>query len=518
MPRLAGLTLIPCLMLLLSSTNLASAHGVGETYNLPVPLWLYLFGAAAAVVVSFVLVAVFVGESGGRSGYPRFDLVRRRWFRATLASAPVRAALRLLSVALFVLAVVSGLVGTQNPGFNFAPTFIWVVWWVGLSLFTALVGNLWPLVNPWKVLFDTADSLARKFGATDGIEGSVPYPRRLGMWPALAVYFGFVSLEVAFEGSPQPAILALLVLVYSVVTWTGMGVFGVDTWLRRADPFSLLFGVLARFAPTEVRVTDRGVCRDCSGDCAAPAEDCVNCYECFAWAEPADRELALRPWAVGLLRPERPAADRLAFVVFMLASVTFDGLAVTSVWSDTAWRIAGAFGAGPPGPAVHMLGLFALTAAFFGIFLGAIAVVRRMAGGTRLLVVAGTFAYSLVPIALAYQFAHYYTLLLIGGQAIIPLLSDPFGWRWDLFGTASYRVNTGLVGAAFVWYSQIAAIILGHAIAVYLAHLSALRLFPSSRSVQRSQYPLLLVMVLYTVTSLWVLSQPIVVERALVGG
>ena len=302
-------------MLLLGSTNLASAHGVGETYDLPVPLWLYLFGAAAAVVVSFVLVAVFVGGGDAPRRYPRLDLLRRRWFRATLASAPVRAALRLLSVALFVLTVVSGLVGTQQPAFNFAPTFIWVVWWVGLSLFTALVGNLWPLVNPWKVLFDTADSLARKLGATDGIEGSVPYPRRLGMWPALAVYFGFVSLEVAFEGSPQPAILALLVLVYSVVTWVGMGLFGSDTWLRRADPFSLLFGVLARFAPTEVRVTDRGVCRDCSGDCAAPADDCVNCYECFAWAEPTDRELALRPWAVGLLRPERPAADRLAFVV-----------------------------------------------------------------------------------------------------------------------------------------------------------------------------------------------------------
>jgi hypothetical protein len=115
-----------------------------------------------------------------------------------------------------------------------------------------------------------------------------------------------------------------------------------------------------------------------------------------------------------------------------------------------------------------------------------------------------------VSIAIAYQVAHYYTYLLIQGQAIIALLSDPFGWGWNLFGTAGYKINAALVGADFVWYSQVALIVAGHVIAVYLAHVTALRLMRNQRLAVRSQYPMLALMILYTVFSLWILSQPIV--------
>ena len=123
------------------------------------------------------------------------------------------------------------------------------------------------------------------------------------------------------------------------------------------------------------------------------------------------------------------------------------------------------------------------------------------------------FVYSLVPIALAYQIAHYYTLLLVQGQGIIALLSDPFGWGWNLLGTAGYRVNAGLIGAAFAWYSQVGLIVVGHVVAVYLAHVIALRWLRNPKRAQRSQYPMLALMVLYTVSSLWIISQPLVEEN-----
>ncbi|MBA2362857.1 MAG: hypothetical protein H0V86_04945 [Chloroflexia bacterium] len=502
------------LLLAVASVGRAEAHGFGQRYTLPVPLWLYLYGSAAVVVLSFVLVGFFVGEEKVPGGYRRYNLLGVHWLRTLLPHPALLLTLRLLSVGLFALVVISGTLGDQAPSLNFAPTFVWVIWWVGLGAVTALVGNLWVLLNPWKTLFDWADAAARRM-ALGGLELHAPYPRWLGVWPALLLYFGFVWLEIIFAGAPRPSNIALFALAYSVITWTGMVYFGRDVWLRQGEAFSVFFGILARFAPTEVRVTDSGACTAGDAPCHIEPDGCVNCYECFEFAEPAKRELNLRPWAVGLVRGEAITADRLAFVLFMLASVTVDGLQVTSAWLHVealafpATQAVGRWGY----PMLQTLGLLVVPVLFGVIYYGFAELMRRASGREqRVHTIAAGFIYSLVPIALAYQIAHYYTLLLIQGQSIIPLLSDPFGWGWNLFGTAGYSVNAAVLGAAFVWYSQVALIVAGHVIAVYLAHVLALRLLRNPRRALHSQYPLLALMVLYTVSSLWILSQPIIEE------
>ena len=134
--------------LVLSALALASrpafAHGFGQGYDLPLPLWLYLFGAGAAVLVSFVPASLLAGgrRTGDGGAYPRFDLLRIVPLRAVLASRAFLLGLRLLSVGLFILVILSGLLGERAESYNFAPTFVWIVWWVGLSFFTALVGNI----------------------------------------------------------------------------------------------------------------------------------------------------------------------------------------------------------------------------------------------------------------------------------------------------------------------------------------------------------------------------------------
>jgi hypothetical protein len=161
----------------------------------------------------------------------------------------------------------------------------------------------------------------------------------------------------------------------------------------------------------------------------------------------------------------------------------------------------------------QVVGLVALPLVFFAAYLGFVKLSQLFGGGTGgLRRFAASYVYSLVPIAVAYQVAHYYTLLLVQGQGIIQHVSDPFGWGWDLFGTAGYSIAPGLIGAAFVWYSQVALIVAGHVVAVYLAHLVALRLFEDPGRALRSQFPMLALMILYTVFSLWIISQPIVVE------
>ena len=477
------------------------AHGFGPTYDIPIPLWLYLYGAATAVVLAFVPLALYsrkTPDADDAYGYPRFDLLGIRWLRKLLTSRLLLGALRALSVFLFFVVVVSGLVGLQS-GFNIAPTFVWITWWVGFSFFTALIGNLWPLVNPWSVLFDWAEGLARRLGFRDELELGESYPWALGIWPAVGLYLVFVWFENVFSGSYVPRNIAFFALGYSLITLYAMAYFGKETWLRHGEAFSVFFGLLGRFAPTEVRVNNPGVCLDC--DACGP-EGCVNCFACFRRAAPDERELNLRPFAVGLGLPEKAVPGVAAFVVLVLAGVTFDGLLETPLWLEIV-RLT---------PLNQTLGVMLLPLLFFGIYLGFVELSRTFGGGGEAGFgqFAAAYAFSLVPIAIAYQMAHYYTYLLIQGQMIFSLISDPLGWGWNLFGTAGFDPRYGIVGASFVWYSQVALIVVGHVIAVYLAHSISLRLLRDPGRAFRSQLPMLVLMVLYTITSLWILAQPIV--------
>jgi hypothetical protein len=124
--------------------------------------------------------------------------------------------------------------------------------------------------------------------------------------------------------------------------------------------------------------------------------------------------------------------------------------------------------------------------------------------------VARWFVLTLLPITIAYHIAHYLPFFLVAGQLIIPLASDPLGVGWDLFGTSLYRLDVAIMDAALIWYAAVTAIVAGHVLGVYLAHVTALQAFADRRLALRSQYPMLALMVSYTMLSLWILAQPVV--------
>jgi hypothetical protein len=203
------------------------------------------------------------------------------------------------------------------------------------------------------------------------------------------------------------------------------------------------------------------------------------------------------------------------FVLLLLASVTFDGFMATPPWAT----IESTFYAAVPGTpdlkltAVATAGLVGFAVLFvvvYRAFAGWIAMAGGQHSPSR---VGRAFVFSLVPIALAYHLAHYFTYLLIQGQLAIPLVSDPFGFGWNLFGTAGFRPDIGLVDARFTWYTAVVAIVAGHIVAVYVAHVIALREFADYRAVVRSQLVMLVLMVGYTTASLWIIAQPIVESR-----
>jgi hypothetical protein len=214
-----------------------------------------------------------------------------------------------------------------------------------------------------------------------------------------------------------------------------------------------------------------------------------------------DGRLHLRAPGAGLVEREPLSTSAAFFVIVMLATVTFDGLRETPLWAvgDAAWPAATSAGLAAT-PLVFALVIFAVC-----MLMARLAGARESAGE-----LARLFVPTLLPIALAYHVAHYLSYLLVAGQVLIPLASDPFGRGWDLFGTARYRIDAGVVGARFAWYTSVAVIVAGHVLAMYAAHRLALARFADRLAARRSQYPLAALMVVYTMLSLWILAQPVV--------
>ncbi len=496
-----------CLLLWAFYPASAQAHGFGERYDLPVPLWLYIVGAGAAVAFSFAVIGLFLRARHGRATYPRLNLLRWRPFRGLVHPAPVQL-VRLISVTIFVLLLAVGFGGDQEPTNNVAPTIIWVIWWVGLAYVSALAGNLWALINPWTALFQWAELLYQNLNPGRQFSLRRAYPDALGVWPGLLLFFAFAWAEMVYQDSAVPVSLARMAVVYSIITWAGMFAFGKDVWLRQGEAFSLVFGFLARFAPTELRVEAPATCHQCEGRCVDQDGLCVNCPECFRRAPAAQRQLNLRPFAVGLLRHEVIAPSVVALVLLLLSTVTFDGFTATPLWADIHDNLYSTI---PSSSGIGTLGLFAFPLLFTGVYLIAAWLMATASGASPPVGdMARAFVYSLIPIALAYHLAHFFSFLLVQGQLLIPLASDPFGAGWDLFGTVDYRVNIAVVNARIAWFVAVAAIVVGHIISVYLAHVIALRTFQRRAPALRSQFPMLALMVGYTMLSLWILAQPIV--------
>lgn len=455
----------------------AAAHAFGQRYDLPLPLDYFLAGGAAVVLLSFVIAAVFLRPADERSWQRVLPPVRQR------LRAVTHGAIAVLGVLLFLLILVAGWFGEQEPTENIAPVLVWVVWWVGVLLATALIGNAWPHLDPWASIW----RLARRGSSTSSTRPADGSPA-WGAWPAVAMYFTFAWLELASSFGELPRDLAILIMSYSVGAWAGMAIFGEHRWRGGADPFSRVFRLFGRFAPLG---------RNTAG------------------------QLVLRPPGSGLLGDPPRALGEIAFVLVVLATVTFDGLSETPPWNAAVVWLAHNAAARPAlfwlddrGVDIMMaaktMGLLLTALAFFVVFTVVCKLSALVGGGVTGRQAMRAFALSFLPIAIAYHAAHYLSYLLMAGQLAISLASDPFGWGWDLFGTRDRPIDIGVISMKSVWYIAVVSIVIGHVISVTLAHVEALRLFPTRRAAMLSQLPMLALMVAFTSTSLWILSQPIV--------
>jgi hypothetical protein len=452
---LAGQLLVP---------SLASAHGIAGRSDLPIPPTLFAWAASIVLVVSFFALG-------------------RLWSRARLQHAAERVVWHVprplgplcgaVGVALFALVVYAGFAGEQSEATaNFAPVFVYVIFWVGVPLASALLGDWFRAFNPWRATARAAAALARRTGLPT--PAPRPYPERLGRWPAVVGILGFAWLELVYVHNDAPSTLAVLALDYAAIQLVGMAVYGIDQWERRGDAFAVYFDLFARLSP-------------------------------LRWA---DGRLAVRPPLQGVTQLDS-APGTVALLCAMIGSTSFDGLARGPVWSSIAPHLERAFhglGASAATELTATVGLLAMTLLVFALYRLGVAGIHKIGDRRPSRELSQRFVHSLVPIALAYVVAHYFSFLIYQGQSIAALASDPLGHGANIFGTAHWTIDYGLIAAAGVWYVQVAALLVGHVSGLVLAHDRALILYRRSYDATRSQYWMLGVMVGFTCLALWLLA------------
>lgn len=465
-----GVGLVAPALFVVSASPVA-AHGFFDKVDPPIPQWLFGWAAAGVLVVSFVLLGVM---------WSKPKLANDRWrplpiVGRALVGPVAQAVLGVFGTALWVVVLASGLAGRQSVQHNFSPTFVYVIFWVGMVAVSVVFGDLFRILNPWRAIARGCAWIAHRAG----IRVSAPfgYPVKLGYWPAAAGLSAFALLEIVVAGGTQPRTIALAVGGYSVATFALMGLFGIEPWCDRGEAFSVYFNLFSR-----ISVLDR-----------------------------RGNALGIRVPLAGLANMSQVAGMPFLLAV-MIGSVSFDGASEGPMGFkvlprlQAAWQSVG-LGTSSATQLAIATGLAVAILLVLGFYYLALTGARWVSGPPQIRQIARAFAPSLVPIAFAYVGAHYLTLLLYQGQGIVPLASDPLGVGSDYFGTAGSSINHALFGATTIWYAQIALVVGGHVAALVLAHDRALVIYGSARAAIRSQFWMLAMMVGFTVLALWLLSE-----------
>ncbi|HEY1383461.1 MAG TPA: hypothetical protein VGF43_07585 [Dongiaceae bacterium] len=450
---------------LIASTHPALAHTSERAFILLLPTGYYLLGGALAVAGSFLILLALPADRLLRWSEARLKLAE--------VAMPGETTISVISFAALVLLILAGYFGSRDPLSNPLPLVVWTIWWVGVTLAHALFGNLWRGLNPWIGPFRLAERAL-------GWRPLLPY--RLGYWPAVIGLAGFAWFELIHPAPDDPAILAQAVIVYSIVTWIGMILFGAEAWLARGETFSVFFALVARVAPLQSQLGARN-------------------RRLFYLTIPG-RGLAD-------LAPLPPSG--VLFVLLTLATVSFDGLSRTFWWLGLTDVNPLEFPGRSAVIGVNSVGLFALWLALAIAFLLCMAIGRLLAGRRdSFWQLAGALAASILPISIGYQFAHYLTAFLVNVQYASIAVTDPLTQGWFNADDRMRGVTTSFLSnhdsVAAIWNLQAGGIVLGHIIAVLVAHLITLRQKTDRGSVLACQGPLAVLMVAYTLFGLWLLS------------
>jgi hypothetical protein len=428
------------------------AHGLGGRADLPVPVWMAQYAAALVLIVTFFMLARFWDSPRLQEPYRGRPLPLG--LQRFLDAPAFRLALRLVGLAALMATILVAALGSETSATNPAPTWLFVWFWVGILPASLLFGPVLRAFNPLRLLTSWITWLRGRRDPDD----VRPVPEWLGYWPGAAGLLAFTWLELVWRSPDRPVNVLTFILLYCLVELAAATVYG-QAWYGYGDPFEVYSTLVARLSPFGRR--------------------------------PEDGRLVLRNPLAGLSSvPVAPGM--LAVICVLLGSTAFDGLSRTLWWQGLAGQTSGVAYV-----LLGTLGLLGMIALITGAYLAATRQNPWARRGQKV-PVERRFVHSLLPIAVGYAIAHYFSLVVFQGQAGYLLASDPLDRGWDLFGTAGQQINYRVVTTAVIALIQVAAILSGHVVGVFIAHDRALADYTRPRQRLRAQYPLLVVMVTYT--------------------
>ncbi len=497
-----------------------------------IPAWLYYSSIAMVLLLSFGVIERTEKKSGGKnarinSESPRINLLSIGWLGPLLKWPGTRLAAQSIAVVFFGLVITAGLFGNQLPGKNIAPLLTWTIWWGGLILLVAYAGKAWCYVCPWDAISDWAVGLRLWGKKKENLSLGLKWPRWMrNIWPATALFVLLTWVELGFGVTMNPRATAWLGLAMLVLAFTCIFIFDRKSFCRYGCLVGRISGLYALFSPVEVRARERDICRDCStrscyhgnaqGEGCPTFEYpgrmsqntyCTMCMECVKTCEPDNIALNLRPWGADLANHHLARRDEAYLALIMLSLTVFHGLTMTPSWSVIVEGISAALAVGET--LAFSIGMGAVMVAPAAVYAVLVWFSKLVSGPSEV----GyhdyfvRYAYALLPIALFYHLAHNLEHLLMEGQKIIPLLSDPLGRGWDLLGTEGVTFAP-LTNLSTLWIIQVVLVMTGHVFSLWSARRTAGALFEDTGAARRSQLPMLVAMILFSLLSLWLLKQP----------
>ncbi len=473
------------------------------------------------------------GERGYAALPNRMNVLSSRVVRWLVTSRPLRFALQLIVVSLFFLVIAAGLFGNQNPAMNIAPILTWTVWWGGLVILIMFAGKAWCFICPWDAVAGWMEKLRFWKKSDEGLSLNLKWPHAArNVVIATVLFVGLTWIELGFGVTMRPVVTAYLAIAMLLMAIVSAFLFEKKGFCRYACLVGRVSGLYAMFSGVEIRSKDATVCKDCrTKECVHGSETaygcptflypgnlstntyCIQCSECLQACPHDNLALNLRPWGEDLVHEHRPRTDEAYLALLMLSITGFHGLTMTPNWARLTEWLNSSFSAGRL--LSFSLGMAAIMAAPILIY-AALVWVSCVLGRSRSRMTDKPltfrdyfvrYAYALLPIALFYHLAHNLEHLLMEGPKVVALISDPFGWGQNWFGTARCNVPP-LVSLDVLWGLQVLLVLVGHVYSLWVAQRTSVRIFGSRHAALRSQIPMLAGMIAFSVFSLWLLKQP----------
>lgn len=488
---------------------------------------------------AMLLAAVASGILLYRHHSPRVEPPSWRWnvleiplVQRIVSSRLFQPALQAVPVTLMLVVMAAGLYGTPVSDRNFATVLTWGIWWVLLIVDIVLLGRMWCAVCPWEAIAGSIRRLSFWRRTDEPLALHRPWPRWMrNVYPATILFLALTWLELGYGVTFSPRGTALLALAMTVMAVLAALFFEKRAFCRYGCLVGRICGLYAMMAPVEVRAADPQVCAECrTKDCVFgndagypcptsqyPAKMdtnayCTVCTECVKTCPAGNVAINLRPWGEDLKGFQRPRRDEAVLAVAMMAMTSFHGLTMTPAWNmflDELRR-----GLGISQLAAFTIGMAVALAVPAVLFAALASTAARLgaAPGSRA-DYARALAYPMVAVALLYHLAHNAGHFFVEGGRIVSVASDPFGWGWNLFGTAGWAMGP-LLTMNTIWGLQVVLVLVGH----WAGTAAALRIthrYPGGEDVAGGRMLAALLVWLVGGFNLWLLAQPMEMRTGL---